>query len=215
MNIGGMNVGLGNFNWKTVGSITGSVLIGIGIMLVVGIIIYFVYRAYRTRVVFNVPITLTLILENGTKKERADILGGKTINRNNVWDFKVKIPKVKGEKLLGFMPDFSKADADGRLHFITFGDGTLWQQYESKFDLEETFYIDKFGIKQKVIKIKNLMVPTPNDVKQATINSIRNWRELVDKQKLTAFGIAIGAFIIMVIAHLISLYIQTKVKCGP
>jgi hypothetical protein len=213
MNIGGMN--LGSFDWKAVGGITGSVLIGIGIMFVVGIFIFFIYKSYRNKVVFNVPITLTLMLENGTKKERADILGGKTVNRNGVWDFKVKIPKTRGERLLGYMPDFSKADADNRLHFITFGDGTLLQQYESKFEQEIYKFKDKYGYMQEAINIKNMITPTPNDVKQATINSIRNWRELVDKQKLTAFGIAIGAFIIMVIAHLISLYIQTKVKCGP
>ena len=215
VSIGGMNIGGGSFNWGAVGNIVGSVLLGILAFSLIGLVGYVLYRSYRNKVVFNVPITLTLILENGTKKERADIKGGKSVNRNNVWDFKVKIPKVRGDKMLGYMPDFSKADADGRLHFITFGDGTLWQQYESKFDTENYVYIDKFGNKQSAVKIKNIMVPTPNDVKQATINSIKNWRDLVDKQKLTAFGIAIGAFIIMVIAHLISLYIQTKVKCGP
>jgi hypothetical protein len=215
VSIGGMNVGLGSFNWGAVGSIVGGVLWGILIFVVVGIIFYVVYKGYRNKVVFNVPITLTLILENGTKKERADIKGGKSVNKNNVWDFKVKIPKVRGDKMLGYMPDFSKADADGRLHFITFGDGTLWQQYESKFDTENYRFKDKFGEEKTAVRIKNLMIPTPNDVKQATINSIKNWRDLVDKQKLTAFGIAIGAFIIMVIAHLISLYVQTKIKCGP
>jgi preprotein translocase subunit Sss1 len=214
VSIGGMSFG-GGMNWGAIGNIVGSVLLGILIFGAVGIFIYIIYRSYKNKVVFNIPITLTMILENGTKKERADIKGGKSLNRNSIWDFKVKIPKQRGDRFLGFMPDFGKADADGRLHFITFGDGTLWQQYDSKFETEIVTFKDKFGNTQEAVKIKNLMTPTPNDVKQATINSIKNWRELVDKAKLTAFGIAIGAFIIMVIAHLISLYIQTKVKCGP
>jgi hypothetical protein len=212
VNIGGKEINLG-INAGMIQGLVGSVLLGIGALIAVSIIGYFVYQWWSKKTNYTFKITLKQILDNGTSRTRSDIIGGKFINKSNVWDFRLKIPKVRKTKELGYMPDFSKADGDGRLYFITSGDGTLWQQYEEKFVVETYEYENKYGKKIQATRIKNLITPTPNDVKQATINSIRNWRDLIDKQKLTAFAIAIGAFIIMVIAHLISLYIQTKVKC--
>jgi hypothetical protein len=211
VNLGGYNLNL--FNWGKIGGMLQGILIGILVLFVVGVLIWYFWGKVKTKTSFNNKIRLTMIMENGTRKTRNDIRGGKFINKSGTWDFQCKIPKQFKKKELGFMPDFSLAEADGTLHFVTSGDATLWQQVRDEFQIEQYEYTDKYGVKQKVNRIKNIMTPVPNQDKQAVINSIKSWRELVDKQKLTAFGIAIGAFIIMVIAHLISLYIQTKVKC--
>jgi len=211
VNIGGQEISF--LNWGRMGGILQSILIGILVMFVIGVLIWWFVRKVKTKTSFNNKIRLTMIMENGTRKTRDDIRGGKFINKSGTWDFQCRVPKQLKKKELGFMPDFSLAEADGTLHFVTSGDATLWQQVRDEFQIEKYEYEDKYGNKKEVQKIKNLMTPVPNQDKQAVINSIKGWRELVDKQKLTAFSIAIGAFIIMVIAHLISLYIQTKVKC--
>ena len=154
-------------------------------------------------------MVLTYVYDNGTQKDRHDLKGGKFVNSRGVWDFKILVPKQRRRKELGYTPDFSKADSDGRICFITSGDGTLWQQYEKKI-ISKEIKRDDGGLEYEV---DLLIKPVPTDIKTVTVNSIKNWRETVDKAKLTAYGIAIGAFIIMVIAHLISLYIQTKIKC--
>ena len=160
--------------------------------------------------------------ENGTKKTNAGLKGGKFINNSGVWDFKIKIPKQRRKKELGYMPNFSKADSDGTLHFITSGDGTIWLQVDEKLSItgkeqergaDGTLLYDKEGKPLMIDSYSLIINPVRTDVKQSTVNSLRNWREMVSKNKLTVFGIAIGAFLIMVIAHLISLYIQTKIKC--
>lgn len=67
--------------------------------------------------------------------------------------------------------------------------------------------------KERTIEYDLIMKPIKTEVKTSTLNSMKNWREVLDKNKVKVFTIAIGAFIIMVIAHLVSLYIQTKIKC--
>ena len=195
---------------------------GFMIILIVGIIGFFVYKKYKNKTFFTNPITLTMYYENGTKKRKTGLRGGKFINNAGIWDFKIQIPKQRKKKELGYMPDFSKADNDGTLHFITSGDGTIWLQVIEKLNncgKEQARGSDGkllFNDNNTPIMIDSyelLIQPVRTDVKQATVNSLKNWREMISKNKLTAFGIAIGAFLIMVIAHLISLYIQTKIKC--
>jgi len=80
---------------------------------------------------------------------------------------------------------------------ITSGDKTIWQQVESDWVLK--------GHKEEggeIYEYDLMQTPITRETKQITINSIKNWRDTIDKTKLTAYGIAIGAFIIMVIAHL-------------
>ena len=142
------------------------------------------------------------------EKTRYDLRGGVFWN-NGIRDFRVKIPRAK-DHILGYIPDFAKSrSTDGRIHFITSGDATAWQQVESKWVLKEEKEEDG-----KTFEYDLINKPVSRETKQVTVNSIKNWKETIDKSKLTAFTIAIGAFIIMVIAHLISLYIQTKIKCG-
>lgn len=194
----------------TAGSIAMSAIYGIGIFLVVGVIGYFIYKGYKNKSAYPTPITLVRIMDNGMEKVRHDLKGGIFWN-HGIKDFKIKVPKQWKPQILGYIPDLSKSTStDGRLKFITFGDGTIWQQFEEKWVLKGKGKDDEGNeFEYDLIKI-----PISRETKQVTVNSIKNWRDTVDKSKLTAFGIAIGAFIIMVIAHLISLYIQTKIKCG-
>lgn len=195
------------------GSLLTSVLWGIGIISALAIIGYYVFKWWKNLTFYSTPVTLTRILENGTEKNILGLKGGEFWN-NGIRDFKIKIPKQRAPHILGYIPDKSKADADGRLHFITLGDGTIWQQYEKIWQVEEI----KKGIGEngEEIEYKYTLInkPIPRETKQLTINAIKNWRETIDKSKLTAFSIAIGAFIVMVIAHLVSLYVQTRIKCG-
>lgn len=192
------------------------------IFIIVGVFGYMGYRWFKKKVFFTNKLTLTTLYENGTKKRITGLKGGKFINRNGVWDFRVKIPKQFKTKELGYTPDFSKADSDGTLHFITAGDGTIWQQIEERLNISgkeqardgdgKPIY-NEDGTPLMIDSYKLLLNPVRTDVKMATVNSLKSWAEMVNKNKLTVFGIALGAFLIMVIAHLISLYIQTKIKC--
>lgn len=187
-----------------------SFLWGVAIFIVVGVIVYMIYRSYKNKAVYTYPITLITIMENGMEKVRTDLKGGVFTNKG-IKDFKIKAPKKNKKHILGYIPDFSKSNSiDGRLKFITSGDGTAWQQYEEKWVLKENVTSENGNIYSRDL----IKVPIPRETKQIAINSIKSWRDTVEKSKLTAFGIAIGAFVIMVIAHLISLYIQTRIKCG-
>ena len=212
VSIGNVNIGLPGAG--AVNGIISAVFWGTLIIILTGLIIWWIVASFKNKSSFNTKITLTYVFENGTMNTRSDLKGGKFINRSGTWDYRVKIPKQFRKKELGYMPDFSKADADGTLHFVTSGDGTLWQQIDRKIIATEIReYQDAQGIIQEQ-QYSLLFKPIPTDIKTVTVNSIRGFKEVVNKNKLTVYGIAIGAFIIMVIAHLISLYIQTKVKCA-
>jgi len=218
VSIGGYNINIGGgilnilvkFFWG------GMVFILICVCLFLG------YKYFRNKAFYKNPVTLTMYYENGTKSTKTGLKGGKFINSSGVWDFKIKIQKQRRKKELGYMPNFSKADSDGTLHFITSGDGTIWLQVDEKLSIsgkeqargaDGTLLTDNKGNPLMIDSYSLIINPVRTDVKQSTVNSLRNWREMVSKNKLTAFGIAIGAFLIMVIAHLISLYIQTKIRC--
>lgn len=191
-------------------SVLSKFLWGMGILLVVGVVAYFVYRSIKDKAFYTTPVTLTVLTDNGMEKTRYNLKGGMFWNKG-IKDFKIKAPKKYKTFILGYIPDLAMSNAtDGRLHFITYGDQTIWQQVASGWNLRKEG-VDAEGNKFMYDLIKQ---PIPRETKQVTINSIKNWRDTVEKSKLTAFGIAIGAFIIMVIAHLISLFIQTKIKCG-
>jgi hypothetical protein len=220
MNIGGYNLNMPNFN---MGGMASTLFWGMMIFLIIGVIGYFGYKSFKNKTFYTNKVTLTMFYENGTKKRLTGLKGGKFVNKSGVWDFRIKIPKQFKPKELGYTPSFSKADSDGTLHFITSGDGTIWLQIEEKLAIygKEQARDENgkllFGEDRKPLMVdsyKLLLNPVRTDVKIATVNSLKNWAEMVNKQKLTVFGIALGAFLIMVIAHLISLYVQTKVKCG-
>lgn len=182
---------------------------GFMIFVVLGLISWMFYRNYRNKTTYTNGVTLDWIYENGTKRTFYGLKGGRFINHHGVWDFKVRIPKQFKKKELGYMPDFSYADTDGTLHFITSGDGTIWQQCIHKIITKERV-VDG----NKVTEMDLLIKPVRTDVKTVTVNSLKNWSEMINKNKITMWAIGLGMFLIMVIAHLISLYVQTKVKCG-
>lgn len=195
---------------------------GFMIILAMGLIGWLGFKWFKNKTLYLYPVKLTQVFDNGTKKTIYGLKGGKILI-NNVWDFRIKVPGKFGTKDLGYMPDFSKADSDGTISFLTNGDGTLWQQMEEK--LITTEYVQARDDKGKLLfnedgspKVaegyKLIMKPIPTDIKQVTLNKMKAWSEIVNKNKLTVFTIAIVAFLVMVVAHLISLYIQTKIKCG-
>jgi len=193
---------------SSIKGIMGKFMWGIGILLIVGVIVYLAYKAYKNKATYIYPVSLTTIMDNGMEKTRHDLKGG-MFSDKGIQNFKVKLPRKQKKHTLGFIPDLAKSNSvDGRLNFITSGDRTTWQQYEKKWVTKELVQDGEHTYEMDLIS-----TPVPRETKQATVNSLKNWRETVDKNKLTAFGIAIGAFIIMVIAHLISLFIQTKIRC--
>jgi hypothetical protein len=209
MKIGNVDINLPTNIWMTtITWIFWSVLI-IGALVIIG---WFGLSWYRKKKVYIHPVTLIQIRADGTQKERTDLLGGRFVNKSGVNDFKIKVPKQWKAKELGYMPDFSMADANDRLIFITTGDNSLWQQCKKRLILTDKIIAD-LGYGKKVYEYDLLVKPVPTDIKTVTINNLRSWKEVLDKSKLTAFTIAIAAFLIMVVAHLISLYIQTKIRC--
>lgn len=195
----GLSKGASTFFWGL------AVLIGVTILGVV------IYRGYKNKVSYKTPCWLTIIMENGTEKTRTDLRGGIFMD-NNIRNFKINIPGTREAHVLGYMPDFSKADANGVLRFVTAGDSdrTIWQQYDSRWQLKGKA-VDKEG---KTFEYDLINKPVSRETKAATVNSIKNWRETIDKKKLTLGAMMIGGFIIMAIAHLISLFIQARLRCG-
>jgi len=190
------SLGLSNLNWA--GSIV-TMAWAFAIFLLVMGGCWFYYSTNKNKKVYVHPIRLIRYLDNGGKKEQNGLRGGKIKVGGSV-DFCIKLGRFKKKKL-GYIPDMSKMDSDGRLVFLAIGDGEDLQQ------VEEHLYKGKDGKANLMIK------PIPSETKTATLNNLRNWREILDAKKLTAFGISILAFVFLVIAHLVSLYIQTKIKC--
>lgn len=175
--------------------------VGSGLLLLV--IVWWIYAHHKNKNTYVHPIRLIRVLDNGVKKEMNNLRGGK-IGKGGITDFAIKIPRKFKKIFLGYTPDFSKMDADSRLVFLSIGDGKSLQQVE-----ETIIKTEKDGETEYSL----IMKPIRTDVKNATLNNLRNWREVLDTKKLTAFTLSLGAIIIMIIAHLISLYIQTKIRC--
>ena len=207
MNIAGFNLNMPSINiagtMQTVSlwAVTGIIVIALGI---------WIYSTIKNKAIYKYPITLRVRRENGTKV-RFDLLGGIVSGKSGIKSFMIKIPRVRKKFDLGYIPDFSKADSSDRLSFLQEGDATLWQQTKEELILEKTIVNEK-GEKVGVYTL--LIEPIPTDIKTATYNNLQSVRELMDAKKLTAWGISILAFVVMVVAHLISLYVQTKIKCG-
>ena len=220
MNIAGQEVSMPSVNWAgtmqtvAIWGIAGILLIALGIWL---------FMRFKDKGTFIYPVTLRVRRENGNIKSRFDIMGGIVSGKNGVKTFKCKIPKKYGKFDLGYMPDFSWADMNNRLSFIQEGDSTMWQQTKEELVTEKYIPLtnadgspkmNEDGTAQQVAVYKMLIEPIPTDTKTTTYNNLQSTRELMDLKKLTAWGISIIAFVVMVIAHLISLFIQTKIKCG-
>lgn len=206
MNIAGYEVAMPKID--IVGTVQTAIIWLLVTTAIIGVGIWF-YVSNRNKAIYKYPITLRVRREGGTKV-RYDIMGGIVEGKNGVKEFKCKIPKRFKKFTLGYMPDFSLADSSDRLSFIQEGDSTSWQQVKEELILEKVI-VDETGKEVGVYKL--LIEPIPTDTKTTTYNNLQNTRELMDMKKLTAWGVSIIAFIIMVIAHLVSLYIQTKIKC--
>lgn len=208
MQVGDKSIDLGSM-FSGAGGVAKTLLVWFFVLLIVFVVAFFVWRWWKNLTFYTTPVSLTRLMDNGMEKTRYDLRGGVFWNRG-IKDFKIKIPKTRKPHILGYIPDLSlSTSTDGRIHFITSGDATVWLQVEHKWVTKEKVK----GEKGKMFEYDLVSKPVPRETKQLTVNSIKNWRDAIDKTKLTAYGIAIGAFIIMVIAHLISLYIQTKIKC--
>lgn len=208
-----VNIGGREFNLPT-GAITKTLtygffaFVGVIILCIVG---FFVYKRYKNKATYTNKITLTQRFENGTSRTISGMMGGKYVSPSGVWDFKIKIPKQFKNKSLGYVPDFSLADSDGTLHFLTVGDGTIWQQVEWVVKTKEVA-VDEQG---NVIYENNLiMLPIRTDVKQVTVNSIKSFGDMVNGSRLKVVGMALGAIAVVAIASVIMVYVLTKVKCN-
>lgn len=208
----------------SIGSAFATVFWTIMIFIGVGLLCWWGWSSYKNKSVYTYPVTLTTYYDNGTSKTRTGLKGGRFINNSGVNDFKIKIPRSWKKKELGVTPNFSKADADDTLHFITSGDGSIWQQVELKLEISEQIQkvgedgnpiFDEEGNPILTDSFSLILKPIGADIKVATVNALKNWSEIVNKNKITVMTITFIAFIIMVIAHLISLYIQTKACPSP
>ena len=204
--IPGLNLKMPNVNWGQLGqNIMISIIVGV---VVIGLIVWLVLKV-RNKNTYRYPVTLIVRRANGTKTNFG-LKGGLITKRSGVKDFKIIIPGTSKKKNLGYVPDFSFAEQDDRLTFIQEGDSTIWQQCKQELVTEKVLVDDQGN----TIDIQKLLIePIPTDIKTVTFNNLNAAKEVLDMKKLTAYGITILGFVIMVIAHLISLYIQTKIKC--
>lgn len=125
------------FSGASLGGVMGKFLMyGFWTVLICGILLY-VFFYIKNKRFYKTPVSLIIMEQNKTWKERADLRGGVTKRRDGVMDFKVKIPGQRAKKSLGYVPDYSKADSSGRLTFMRIGDGMLWQQINRKLVLEK------------------------------------------------------------------------------
>lgn len=109
-------------------------------IIVFGLIAWIVYYFYN-KAVYKYPISLTNVRENGSTKEIFGLKGGIVKGKGGIANFKIKIPKKIFKKNLGYVPNFSLADSDNRLHFVQIGDGTLWQQVNKRIVMERDIEI--------------------------------------------------------------------------
>lgn len=202
---------LGGFNG---GSFVSQLVIGaIAMIFLTGVgVIVFVW--IRDKMVYKYPVSLIAKKENGGHKRRDDLRGGLVKGRSGVADFSIKIPKKFKKKKLGFVPDFSLANSEDRLSFITSGDGVIWQQCQEHILEDEEYEIkvlNKKGQEEtRKLKSRLLIEPIPTDIKTITINNIHAAENLLESNKLKAASIAIGAFVLMVLVQIIFLFLVNK-----
>lgn len=211
VNIAGMNIpidfaGFGGVAMKFVQGI-----VGLGILVLIG---WWWTNSQRNKRIYITPVTLYKLREGEGFKEYPFLVGGVVMNAQGVRDFLIKIPGQRQPHKLGYVPNFSWASSDDRLCFVQVGDGTVWQQCKKELKrYEDIEGINENG--EEVIYRYDLIIePVPTDVKQKTINDIQATRSILNENDTKIRMTIIIGFVIMVIAHLISLYLQTKIKCG-
>lgn len=207
--------GLGGiFSGINFGSLIKSVGIGAVVLVIVGALVIWGFFWFKKKMTYKTPVSLIMVMANGSHKRRDDILGGQVKGRNGVQDFVCSIPKVMKPKRLGFVPDYSLADGLGRLVFITRGDGMIWQQCQEKVvtDKEIEFEVKKTdgSMEKKKVTASLLIEPIPTDVKTITINNIHAVENIMESNRLKAAAIVVGGFILMVFVQIIFLFLTSK-----
>lgn len=200
------------------GAVINYLMIASVFLIIAGALGWFVWDKKQKKI-FVTPVKLLKLRPDFTFKAVYGLKGGVVMNNVGVRDFKVKIPGVWKKFSLGYMPDFSMAQANDEICFVQLGDGTLWQQCKEKLvayqDVtEEVISVDAEGkevTRENVTTRYELLIePIPTDVKTTTINNIHGIRNLLDKSKMSVYAIGIGAFIIMAIVQIAFLYFTTK-----
>ena len=188
---------VGNFCIDTsgwIGTALNISMIAIIFLIIFAIIGWIVYWWYQ-KGIFKYPITVTNVRENGSTKEVHGLKGGIVKGKGGIANFKIKIPKKLFKKSLGYVPNFSLADSDNRLHFIQIGDGTLWQQVDKKIMTERNIEIPVTELEIKntsdwiINEIKKSYADKTEEFKsQIYEKSMENWinqrRREVTKQNL-------------------------------
>jgi hypothetical protein len=109
--------------------------------------------------------------------------------------------------MLGYMPNFAYTDADNTLKFVQRGDMNQMQQIHEVLVRRKTVVDAETGYEKEVILLQE---PIPTQRLIAAKNGIMMTDDLLGKNRLTAWVITIIAFLIMVVAQIIFLYITRK-----
>lgn len=201
-------------NWASFGMnlLWGGILMVCLAGVIVGIVVW-----SRNKKIYIYPVSLMVLKENGSHKRRDDLRGGLVKQRNGVTDFVIKIPRSYKKKKLGYIPDFSLADAKDRITFLSAGDGVVWQQCMEKLITEKDVTMDvKVGegedakTEKRKITVSLLIEPIPTDIKHVTINNIQAAESILEGNKLKATALIVGGFIIMVMTQIIFLFLTSK-----
>lgn len=209
-----LNIGQA-FSGLHLGTLFKNVILGLVVMVLVGGVIIWFYVKGREKLTYKTPVSLLIKLDNGVHKRRDDLKGGLIKQRNGVLDFVIKVPKQMKKKKLGFVPDFSKADGNGRILFIQIGDGMAWQQCQEKLITEKEIEMDVpnengDGNEKRSLSYNLLIEPIPTDIKTITINNIHSIENLMEANRFKAATIAIGAFVLMAFVQIIFLFLTSK-----
>lgn len=200
---------LTNFDW---GGMVYKLVGGILVMVVVAAIAVWMFFLIRDKKVYKNPVTIIELRENGLIKEYKGFRGGLVQLHTGVTDYQIKAGFKR--RNLGYIPDFSLADASDELTFLKSGDAKVLQQVKKYLIKEKELEVDVKDSDGKVSRQKinySLVVePIPTDVKTVTINNIHSVDMLMDKNKLTAMKISIGAFILMVFVQVLFLFLTSK-----
>lgn len=200
---------VGNLNF---GSLFTNLMLGAIFIVVIGVICVAGFVWFKNKSTYINPVTLIQRLDNGVLKKRHDLVGGMVKQKNGIQDFIIKIPKKFKKRTLGYVPDFSLADATGRLTFITAGDGMVLQQVKEDLITEKEMTIKVQNgkkIQEETISYSLIAEPIPTDVKAITINNIHGVENLMEANKFKAAAIAIGAFVLMVFVQIIFLFLTS------
>lgn len=173
-------VGVADFNVFSGASMSGVVgkfmLYAFWTTLIFGILLW-VFFWVKNRKFYKTPVSLIVLEQNNTWKERTNLRGGIIKRRDGVMDFRVKIAGQRAKKNLGYVPDYSKADSSGRLTFIRIGDGALWQQ------MDRTLKLTK-NIEQEIDEVwyRNLKNNNEFDVEEFQADLKKNVKQENDEK---------------------------------